>query len=863
MPSETADSNHQVPNDFRVGEVVFDKYKIVRFINSGGNGRVYRVTDLLRNVDVALKVLVMHQADTNALVRFQREARTASKLKHPNIATIYDFNVAEKTPYLVMEFIEGESLEEKLSGGDTLNLQTFCDIFFQLSLAVEHAHKQSIVHRDLKPQNVMVSENPDGTLKVVVLDFGVAKALDDTEAGKLTGTGGVVGSPLYMSPEQASAKEVSTKSDLYSIGAMMFRSLIGKPPLKAASAIETIMLVASSSAPSIRTFNQEIPPSICDIVDGLLSRDPNQRPSLTESVIPTLREVADSLGATLEAPALVAEPAFAGIKRLNNKTILFIFCVLATTLGVIGFVAFKKINQIDPSKALRTDLEEEYTTESESKAIEHKLLGRDAAPKQFRTLKTSDFKAQHTPLIDWENSNANDESLFLVPDPESVTDLRLHKTEVATLKALPRFSNLKKLYLGQTKIADKSLQNIVKLPLDTLDLEDTKITNEGLEFVSKIKYLEHLTLASTKVTADGFKFLKPLNYLRDLYINDLVIKPADLTSNILNFAPNCSIWFSQISEKDLDKLRIAFPDINFHESLGELALRRRAAEDKFLTGAPLAMTEATSEYRKIVKTIEEAYSSQSPRLRRPLLALATGQNATEKSRGPQQIEELKTVIRMSQEVHDELCESQAWALLSKIYAERGECGELRNSVYTLLKLQQRLNARDPNIALNHYRETSGKLLNSKCVKVAQQTANDGLKFAQTMKSPNTYSVAKLHQIKAGAAMRNLQLGEAIADYRKSIALMEKVVPFTKERCVEQIASYAFLAHCEELQKNYDQAFRTNREARKLCQPGIPYDSQLLIYGQALGLSEVAKCSKDELNTILQRVTELKKLTGVE
>ena len=865
MSDQTAGPIESSPNDFKVGDIVFDKYKIVRFINSGGNGRVYRATDVLRNVDVALKVLVMHHSDKNALIRFHQEARTASKLKHPNIATIYDFNVSGSTPYLVMEFIDGESLEERLSGGDTLDFQTFCDIFFQLSLAVEHAHKHSIVHRDLKPQNVMIASNSNGTPKVVVLDFGVAKVLgEDAEAVKLTGTGGVVGSPLYMSPEQAAAKEVTTKSDLYSIGAMMFRSLVGKPPLQAATAIETVMLVASSSAPPIGTFDPEIPKPICQLVDDLLSRDPAQRPSLKDTVIPTLQSVADSLGGTLEAPTVSSTTHYDGKRRVSNKRLLIGFCILATILGAASIFAFKDIDTKSPSEPLRTDFAEPFSSEKESNEVIRTFKGRDERPSVYRNLTSKDFKAPHGTLIDWENSDATDAGLLLVPEPKTVTDLRLHKTKVETLKALPRFVNLKRLYLGNTKISDKALENIVHLPLDTLDLEDTSITDKGLQTISKIKTLEHLILSTTEVTASGFKYLKPLNYLRDVYLNELVIKTDDLSSNALNFAPNCSIWFNNINEVEVDKLRTAFPDLNFHESLGKLARRRQEAEEKFRSGKQLEMTEATSEFREIARIITQAYGSRSSRLRRPLLALATGQFATEKTSTALQTSELQTAVQMSREANDEICEYEAWTLLSAIYAKEGRCAELRESAANMLKTFERSHENNPKAILTECLDKSGQVLRSRrCVAVARELADKGLKIAKSIQNPDAYTIAKLYQIKGAAAFYAKDYGEGVAQYRKAIAKMDQVKPFTKQICVDQIGSYAFLSHCEELQKNYEQAFRTNREARKLCRPGIPYDSQLLIYGQASGLSQRVNCSTDEKNSIIQRVTELKTLMGIK
>jgi len=609
LTDQPAGSKKPSPNDFRVGEVVFEKYKIVRFINSGGNGRVYRATDIFRNVDVALKTMIFDEADTKALLRFQSEAKTASKFKHPNIATIYDFGFSGNTPYLSMEYIEGESLAERLSGNDTLDLETFCEIFFQLAIAIQHAHKHSIVHRDLKPQNVMLSENDDGSLQVKVLDFGVAKTLgeNDLEAAKLTATGGVIGSPLYMSPEQASGKEVTTQSDLYSLGAMMFRSLTGRSPLRAASSIETIMLVASTSPPKIQTIKEDVPPEIANLVDGLLDKDPEARPDLGDVVIPTLQAVADSLGTRLETPEEIARGADS--KRFDRRYAAIISGALALLLlsaGIIAFWLLKNPKMFDTKQVELLPINDEETVKPLNAIVDSLPPVKEGSDKA-RILKLADFKAPHKDLINWENSNADDKSLFLIPQPETVTELRLNKTKVETLAALPRFKNLRRLYLGETNVEDRSLTKVSDLPLETLDLEDTKVSNEGLKEIAKIRTLSYLILSTSEVTTSGFKHLKPLNNLRNLYIGDLTINPADLRKNALNFAPNCSVWFNHINQDEVEKLRDEFPDLNFNETYGAIASQRKEAESLAERTKRADLIEAAKKLREIITVLERVY----------------------------------------------------------------------------------------------------------------------------------------------------------------------------------------------------------------------------------------------------------------
>ncbi len=858
MTDQPAGSKKPSPNDFSVGEVVFEKYKIVRFINSGGNGRVYRATDIFRNVDVALKTMLFDEADTKALIRFQSEAKTASKFKHPNIATIYDFGFSGNTPYLSMEYIEGESLAERLSGNDTLDLEIFCEIFFQLSVAIQHAHNHSIVHRDLKPQNVMISEC-DGFLQVKVLDFGVAKTLaeNDIETAKLTTTGGVVGSPLYMSPEQASGRELTTKSDLYSLGAMMFRSLTGRSPLRAASSIETIMLVASTSPPKIQTIKEDVPPEIANLVDALLDRDPEARPDLADVVIPTLQAAADSLGTKLETPEEIARGA--GGKGFNRKYTALIcgaLILLFLSAGIIVFLLLKNPEMFDTKREEPFTINDDETVRPLNVIIE-RLPPVKEGSNETRFLKSADFKAPHNYLINWENANAVDESLLLIPEPEKVTELRLNKTKVETLKALPRFKNLKRLYLGETKIGDQSLKNISDLPLETLDLEGTKVSDAGLKEVAKIRTLSYLILSTSEVTASGLKYLKPLNYLRNLYIGELVINSADLRSNALNFAPSCSVWFNHINQNDINKLRDEFPDLNFNETYGVIASQRKEAESLAARSKRAALIEAAEKFREIVTTLERIYGSESPRLRHPVLSLASVEMRLEKPNSTQIKTDLLRSIRLSQAAADVECEHDGLQLLSIEYLRELDCDNASSTVNKSLDLAEKIEAKNPERILEEYEKWSRSILQSSCVDRAQQLADRGLKFAMRMKNPNMEMLAALFQVKGNVAKHTKRYDDAIAFFRKSAEAMDTLKPFNKKQSINQISNYASLADCEGLRNENEKAYRYTKKARALCQTGIPSDTQVLIYTQALHYGELINCSEEERLAVQERLEKLK------
>jgi serine/threonine protein kinase len=227
-----------------VGTLLNDRYQVLSLIGKGATSAVYKAEDTKLNQPVAIKVLRSHLAEDPAIMRrFEQEAKTARLLQHPNIV---DVRAYEKTddgiPFLVMDLIEGTSLQDEITVAGWLPAERTVAIFIQVCAALAAAHEKGIVHRDLKPGNIMLTDGPDGGLLVKVLDFGVAKILPATgdTVLKLTQTGEMLGSILYMSPEQCLDKELDGRSDCYSLGCVMYETLTGKPPLSARTAFETM-----------------------------------------------------------------------------------------------------------------------------------------------------------------------------------------------------------------------------------------------------------------------------------------------------------------------------------------------------------------------------------------------------------------------------------------------------------------------------------------------------------------------------------------------------------------------------------------------------------------------------------------------
>ena len=253
------------------GQKINDRYEIIRVIGEGGMANVYLANDTILNRKVAVKVLRGDLANDEKFVRrFQREALSASSLNHPNIVEMYDVGEDDGNFYIVMEYVDGKNLKQLIKRRTKLSLTEVVDIMKQLTDGISHAHDSFIIHRDIKPQNMLILDN--GLVKIT--DFGIAVALNSTQ---LTQTNSVMGSVHYLPPEQAAGKGATFKSDIYSLGIMMYELITGKLPFRGENAVEIALKQMKEPIPSIREDNNEIPQAVENIVLKACAENPKNR----------------------------------------------------------------------------------------------------------------------------------------------------------------------------------------------------------------------------------------------------------------------------------------------------------------------------------------------------------------------------------------------------------------------------------------------------------------------------------------------------------------------------------------------------------------------------------------------------------
>ncbi len=281
-PISSSRSDSAKPEDL-VGETLSDRYSLLEIIGKGGMSAVYKVKDLKLNKYLAVKILLPHlMANPISHQRFQVEAQAASSLSHPNLIVTHDFGITDQgRPYLVMELLDGRSLSDILKSDKRLSLDRAVPIFIQICDALAHAHGKGVLHRDLKPSNVMVSTTDNGIDFVRLLDFGIAKVLpqDGAESIGLTQTGEVFGSPHYMSPEQCQGARLDGRSDLYSMGCLMYESLSGRPPFVGENVMETLLMQINDTPPDFKTIDPSlnIPHQMELMVFKALAKNPDDR----------------------------------------------------------------------------------------------------------------------------------------------------------------------------------------------------------------------------------------------------------------------------------------------------------------------------------------------------------------------------------------------------------------------------------------------------------------------------------------------------------------------------------------------------------------------------------------------------------
>ncbi len=305
---ETKESDSAKPSAHPDFPDLGERYEVLSLIGTGGMGSVYKVKDRALDKEFAVKVLnSQFVQDKVSVKRFEQEAEAASGLTHANLAAVYGFGLAQSgSPYLVMDYLDGDTLEKILKNEGFLDVPRALDIFIQAAEAIANAHMKGVIHRDIKPSNIIVEKHEHNIEHVKLLDFGIAKILPSEQKAheNLTQTGDIFGSPLYMSPEQCQGNMQDRRSDIYSLGCLMYEALTGVQPYAAENPIKIILKHINEEPIAISKLNRQynIPKDLENIVMHCLERQPEHRYQSADDLLRDLRKVRDGVKVTVKAP---------------------------------------------------------------------------------------------------------------------------------------------------------------------------------------------------------------------------------------------------------------------------------------------------------------------------------------------------------------------------------------------------------------------------------------------------------------------------------------------------------------------------------------------------------------------------------
>ncbi|HEX9922449.1 MAG TPA: protein kinase, partial [Anaerolineae bacterium] len=352
----------RTPNISWIGQTLGGRYEIESVLGQGGMSAVYKAMDPNLQRTVAIKLIHAHlSSDPEFVRRFEQEAAAVAQLRHPNIIQVYDFNHDDDQYYMVLEFVPGDTLRERLktlsSAQQQLPLPEVIYIMATICDAVAYAHDRGMIHRDLKPPNVMLTPKGDP----ILMDFGVAKMLGGTHH---TATGAIIGTAKYMSPEQAKGERPDERSDIYALGVMLYKMVAGQAPFEADTSVAVLMKHVNEPVPDIRQIQHDAPDQLVAIIGKALAKKPDDRYRSAATMGAALRSInlqSDEMGATMlqgvpakertgtepslpKGTGVTAAPAAtgqAGLQSLaGNRLPLIIGALAIILILVLGAAAF-------------------------------------------------------------------------------------------------------------------------------------------------------------------------------------------------------------------------------------------------------------------------------------------------------------------------------------------------------------------------------------------------------------------------------------------------------------------------------------------------------------------------------------------
>lgn len=529
--------NHSPPADLL--EKLGSRYSELEFLDRGGMGAIYRAHDRILDKQVAIKTMACHSNDN--LLRFQSEARIASQLEHPAIVRTLDFGITESNlPYLIMDFVPGKSLERILEESGPFAWENAAGIAARIAGAMAFAHSKGISHRDLKTSNILI----DGS-RITVIDFGLAREFegnDGEDSQRLTSLGAIVGSPLYMSPEQAHGEAGDHRSDIYSLGCILFRTLTGRAPFESDDYL-TLMKLKDGPPPRLEPpdGSSSWPGRLAEIVERALATAPEDR---YQSMTELENDLSELLAQEASGPhaALPASGARNGLRmpslKMPSRNVLLGMAASFFLLALAGIYLYLSL----PGQILR-----------KSGPVKFQET-------QFMGEKIGRFSIERDPEFDRI-------ACLTAINPAEITDVDLAVLPAEIADAREHDKRVEGLDLSRTRVEGSGLRFLHKQGLKAIDLDDTAIEPEYLPYLKYLKGERLISLSGVRITPAHIKALSTIGKIHDLRLNRCAtINDAIATELASMKIRMLGLSGSKITASILDKLdksdEIAYLDLS-------------------------------------------------------------------------------------------------------------------------------------------------------------------------------------------------------------------------------------------------------------------------------------------------------------
>lgn len=577
------------PEEFPV-----ERYAPLVELGRGACGIVYLCRDRTLKKKVAVKTLI--NLERSQLLSFQEEAKATARLNHPGIITVLDFGVTESgTPFMVMEHVPGISLETYLKVKGAMEQEEACRIFLELSQALEYAHRNRILHRDLKPSNIILKEDADGTLKPLLIDFGIARVKE--ESGMITEFQGktLAGTPLYMSPDTINGHGYDERSEVYSLGCVLFEVLCGKPPFRGENALDVLARHAREEAPSLDQFVEDINPELITIVARCLAKEKEERFADMAEFARALSYCTGDDTTPKENVGILANPreedddsddyARAGKQRSDSMLMtlgvmtVLILCGLAYT-AYSAIIAGKEINSEKQSSAKKKKKKSSKPDRNKEYLLTYSAL-LDSDEHKAELVNRGRGNILVTGLVQGDKNN-----LAMLKGRQDISMLEFSRDDLRgeTLEYIAGLP-LKKLTLSYSSIDDGTMKIIARIPtLETFSISYSQLDKSNLSELKGLKRLTNMGVWGHDLTEDFVAGVAALKQVTVLGLCDCRSYPVS-TIKILSENPNL-LSFSAIGNglpvqslkdlhllKNLDTLELTIVPEDLFDEVAKTSIR--------------------------------------------------------------------------------------------------------------------------------------------------------------------------------------------------------------------------------------------------------------------------------------------------